>query len=217
MAKNTKMEFDPRFIHPFPCLIAGPTGSGKSVFVSQLILAGEQMIQGAPERIVWCYGEYQPLYSELGVQVPHLEFVEGLDFNIDPTKRTLIIIDDLMSETVNDKRLTDLFCKKSHHQNTSVIFIVQNLFIQGKEMRNVTQNCHYMVLFKNPRDASIIGHLGKQMYPGKSKFIQEAFRDATKVPHGYLLIDLKQNTPEILRLRTDIFSPKVVVYAPKSL
>ena len=32
-----------------------------------------------------------------------------------------------------------------------------------------------------------------------------AFNDATAKPHGYLLVDLKPNTPSYLRFRTDIF------------
>ena len=32
-----------------------------------------------------------------------------------------------------------------------------------------------------------------------------AFNDATSKPHGYLLVDLKLNTPSYLRFRTDIF------------
>ena len=33
----------------------------------------------------------------------------------------------------------------------------------------------------------------------------EAFKDATSVPYGYLLIDRKQETDDKLRLRTGIF------------
>ena len=32
-----------------------------------------------------------------------------------------------------------------------------------------------------------------------------AFNDATSIPHGYLLVDLKPNTPDYLRFRTHIF------------
>ena len=32
-----------------------------------------------------------------------------------------------------------------------------------------------------------------------------AFNDATCIPHGYLLVDLKPNTPDYLRFRTQIF------------
>ena len=69
-----------------------------------------------------------------------------------------------------------------------------------------------MVVFKNPHDASQMTHLAWQMYPGRAKFIQKAFKDATSVPYGYLLVDLKQNTPEDMRLRTAIFPDDGVQY-----
>ena len=58
-----------------------------------------------------------------------------------------------------------------------------------------------MVVFKNTRDTSQITNLARQIYPGRMKFVQEAFNDPTAVPYDYLLIDLKQETPEDLRLR----------------
>ena len=74
-----------------------------------------------------------------------------------------------------------------------------------------------MLVFKNPRDASQITHLAKQMYPGRVKFVQEAFKNATTVPYGYLLVDLKQDTPEDMRLRITILPDDAVqyVYIPK--
>ncbi|KAK2156953.1 hypothetical protein NP493_1913g00024 [Ridgeia piscesae] len=107
-----------------------------------------------------------------------------------------------MSET--DERVTKLFTKKNHHCNTSVIYLVQNVFLKGKESRTISINAQYMVLFKNPRDNTQVVNLAKQMYPGRVKYMQEAFRDATSVPHGYLFVDLKQSTPEHLRLHSNI-------------
>ena len=68
-------------------------------------------------------------------------------------------------------------------------------------------NSQYMILFKNPRDVGQISYLGRQMFPSKhgSKFLAEAFRDATDKPYGYLFIDLKAGTDERLRVRTNIF------------
>jgi hypothetical protein len=66
-------------------------------------------------------------------------------------------------------------------------------------------NSHYIVMFKNPRDAHQISILGRQMHPGKSRFLVEAFKDATAKPYGYLLIDLKPDTDEKYRIRTNIF------------
>ena len=121
-----------------------------------------------------------------------------------------------MAELANDSRLSKLFTKGSHHQNLSVIFITQNLFHQGKEMRNVHLNSHYMVLFKNPRDKSQIMHLARQMYPGKGKSFQKAFLEATSPGYGYLFIDLRPETSDICRLRTHIFdADKCVIHEPR--
>ena len=51
---------------------------------------------------------------------------EGLPTSFDTSKRNIVVLDDLMAET--DERVTNLFTKKSHHCNTSVIYLVQNLF-----------------------------------------------------------------------------------------
>ena len=191
--------------HPFTCLVAGPTGSGKTYFVSQLVKHYKEMIDPSPQRIMWCYGEWQPLYASL----QEVDFLEGLPETsaLDRNTRTLLVIDDLMSET--DDRVTKLFTKISHHRNTSVVHIVQNVFDKGKHQRTISLNTQYMVMFKNPRDTTQITHLAKQMYPGHVKFVQEAFIHATSKPHGYLFIDLKQDTPDHLRLRTSVFPGQI--------
>ena len=98
-----------------------------------------------PDRILWCYGEYQTLYGT----VDGVDFHQGLpDLDtLDPREKHLIILDDLMDET--DQRVASLFTKKSHHRNISVMYIVQNLFHRGKHHRTISLNAHYMVVFKN--------------------------------------------------------------------
>ena len=190
-------------MHPFTCMIAGSTGCGKSVFVERLIMNKHAMIHPVPEDIIMCYSLWQPGYDRLKQR--GVKFVQGLPSSEEwnDERSRLIIIDDLMSEI--NERVTSLFTKESHHLNLSVILIVQNVFGKNKELRTISLNCHYLVLFKNPRDKAQIIHLGKQMYPGRLDFVTEAFNSATEQPHGYLLLDFKQNTPENLRLRTHIF------------
>ena len=79
------------------------------------------------------HGEWQPLYTNLAATNPTIHFLEGLPeaTSCDSKVRNLVVIDDLMSET--DERVTKLFTKKSHHCNTSVVYLVQNLFHKGKE------------------------------------------------------------------------------------
>ena len=121
------------------------------------------MIDPAPERVTWYYGEWQLAYENL--DIPNLHLQEGLPSSFDADKRNVVVLDDLVAET--DGRVTDLFTKKSHHSNTSVIYLVQNLFSRNKESRTICLNTQYMVVFKNPRDASQITNLAKQMYAGR--------------------------------------------------
>ena len=89
--------------------------------------------------------------------MPNIEFVEGIpkaleqDSYFDVNKRNLIVFDDQMIDASKDKRIVNLFTRGSHHRNLSVIYIVQNLFHQGKASGSKSLN-HYLVLFKNPRD-----------------------------------------------------------------
>ena len=200
---------DPRWKHPFPALIPGPTCCGKSQFVKRFLESGEDMIEGASENIIRGYSIFQPAYDEMLRSVSNINFVEGVpsDFDsmINPSRRNLVVIDDLMQELGNDQRITSLFTKGCHHRNLSVIFILQNIFHRGKELRDMSLNCHYLELFKSPRDSSHINHLAKQMFPGHVKYMQESFQDATSRPKGYFLCDLKPETPTDFRLRTNIF------------
>ena len=179
------------------------------------------MIDPPPLNIVWFYGEYQPLYDEITRTCPGIKFVEDLpehiDDYIDKSKPNLIVLDDLMHET--DRRVAQLFTKGSHHKNLSVILVLQNLFQRGKEIRTISLNAHYVVLFKNPRDVSVVDHLARQVVPGRTKFLHEAYMDATSRPYGYLFFDFKPEGDERIRFRTDILPEEggggVVVYGPK--
>ena len=119
-----------------------------------------------------------------------------------------VIIDDLMHESSNSKIISDLFTKGSHHRNISIILIVQNFFIKGREMRNITLNSQYIVLFTNPRDKSLASSIARQMYPERSSWFQKVYVKATLDPFSYLFIDLKPSTPEQIRLMTNVLGEK---------
>jgi len=109
-----------------------------------------------------------------------------------------------------------IFTKISHHRNISILHLTQNLFDKNKYARTISLNAHYIVLFKNPRDASQFAMLARQMYPNASKFALEAYRDATERPFGYLFVDLKPDQDERCRLRTNIFPDEMqYVYVRK--
>ena len=62
---------------------------------------------------------------------------------------------------------------------------------KGKYSRTISVNSAYLILLDNPRDYNQIYCLARQVYPLNSKFLIEAYQDAVKVKHGYLLLDFK--------------------------
>ena len=197
------------FRHPTTILIAGPTFSGKTTFVKRII--STQMIQPPPERIIWIYKEKDDRneMEAMRREFPTIEFHTELDTsifdNLNSADRNLVILDDVMAEAGDSKSVAKLFTQGSHQRNMTVVFLVQNLFHQAKQMRNISLNSHYMVLYKNPRDQGQIHALSYQMYPSEKHFLADAFADATAAPHSYLLLDFHPETPEHLRVRAKIF------------
>jgi hypothetical protein len=207
---------DLRWKHPFTAIVAGPSGSGKSYFVKRFMNNLNEICDTEFENIYW----YHPAgftLSDGNDSSTNIIYKEGLPdtTDFDGLMPNLVVVDDMMRET--DSNVVDLFTKGSHHSNLSVFFITQNLFHQGKGQRDISLNAHYIVLFKNPRDRAQIKHLARQVYPQDSKFIEEAYEDATRSAHGYLLLDLKQSTPDELRVRTCVLpdeSAYQYVYQP---
>lgn len=197
--------------HPFTFLISGPTGCGKTEFIKKLIDNSQIMCSPVPERFIYFYGEYQSRFNDF----TGVEFIQGLPENIIKNldkRSTWIVIDDLMQESANSKLISELFTKGSHHRNISVFLIVQNFFIRGSESRNISLNSQYITLFKNPRDQSIASIIARQMFPSKIRKFQKIYEDATSSPYSYLFIDLKPQTPEEVRLLTNIFTIPITAY-----
>ncbi len=203
-------------LHPFTAIVSGPTGCGKTEYVTKLVEKAQTVIFPPPTGIRWYYSQWQPGYEDRRLR--ELEFSEGIpgEWGVDPKERTLIVLDDLLMET--NRKVTELFVRGSHHWNVSCVYITQNLFSRNKENRTLNLNAQYMTVFKNAREMSQVTHLAKQAFPGQVKYVQEAFADSTKRPYGYLFFDLKATTPDDLRLRTNIFEEEgglQYVYLPK--
>ena len=185
-------------------LVAGPTGCGKTYWLKRLLDNINKYCSPEPARVTYFYGEYQSIFGSM----PQVNFIQGLPeammSKFDGTQPEWIIIDDLMLESSNSRLISELFTKGSHHRNLSVILLVQNFFSRGKESRNISLNAQYLVLFKNPRDQSIISSIARQMLPGKTQKLQAIYEDATKKPYTYLFIDLKPETPAETRFLSNV-------------
>ena len=211
---------DVRFKSPTSLIAYGSTSCGKTCWTEKLLRCVNDMFDQPIHKIVYCYGEYQPRFLIMEREIPNIQFVEGFPDDIyslfDKTPG-LLVLDDLMNESVKKDSMVDLITKGSHHRGINCINLVQNLFPPGKYSRTISLNTHYIVAFKNPRDALGISTLAKQAFPGEVARVMEAYEDSTKQPYGYLLLDLHPTTANEFRLRTSIFpEEQQVVYTKRT-
>ena len=85
-----------------------------------------------------------------------------------------------------------------------MINITQNFFMNSKKTCTRRLNTKYVVMFKNPSDVTQIHVIRRQMYPGNPNFLPSVNRKASKGPHSYMFLDLKQETPEDYRVRSNL-------------
>ena len=209
------MPFDCRLKQPFNMLVSGPSKSGKTTFVSNLMKVSQDMFEKRPDYVILYYGNEQPLYQEMfRLNLIHemINFNE-LDPNYDdiynkiqPFKEkngSLIIFDDTLSDI--KPGFEKIFQVLGHHNNCSLIYLTQNLFYNSKPFRNLSLQLDYIVLMRNLREGSQIRSLALQLCPGNFKFIINVYEAATELPYSYLFIDCGANSLKELRLRSNIF------------
>ena len=176
-----------------------------------------------PTFVILIYESWQKSYDIMQEQkLIHLS-IKGLD-NMEYLKElfeenknsggTLIIFDDQMQKV--DYNLVNIFTIYSHHLNVTCLLLTQSLFLSNKIYRVLSLNTHYIVLMKNTRDSSSVSILAKQTHPFRTRFVTDAFLDATKEPFSYLVMDLHQETDEKIRLRSNISSDLISIYVPNS-
>jgi len=196
---------DLRFRNDSVFTVAGPSSSGKTVFVQKLLKNRASLFKHRVKHIHWFYGMIPPPMKKDGLNITyHKGLLDGWSDNIQPYD--LAVLDDLFIESANNKEVTNAFTRLAHHKPCTIIYITQNIFHQSNDARTRALNTHYLTLMKNPRDGSQISHLARQMFPRTSKFLTDVYRDVTEdAAFSYIILDFRQETPSNLRVRSHIF------------
>ncbi len=207
---------DIRFKHPANSLLVGGSGAGKTTLMIKIVKARHLLFDVIFDEVVWHYAEWQSCYKELSDSDEKVTFVEGVP-NIEqfPPNRgaRLLICDDFM-DVLSDPQFLKLAIKGSHHRNLSFWLLSQCIF--PKNMREISLQSHYCILMKTARDLSQIRSFVMQIDPLNWRALMEAWVDATREGHSYLLFDFHVRQQEHLRLRTSILPDETtVVYVPK--
>ena len=115
----------------------------------------------------------------------------------------IVIFDDYLDEI--GPVLKHLFTVLTHHYNCFTILLSQTLFDKSRDLRTLSINTQYLVLFNNPRDRMSISQLGKQVFPGKVDLLNQAYKKATKqCLYGNILLDFHQRQDDRIRVRSHI-------------
>jgi hypothetical protein len=195
---DDKREINGKFKHPFNMLLAGPSQSGKTHFVKSVL--EHRQIEPYPEKVILAYTEWQPVYDILKDEGLVHSFHNDLDRaweEVDGLTSTLIILDDMQHEVAKNQKVADMFMRGSHHRNVSCIFIVQNLYFQGMNCRDIALNAHYIVYFKNNADKLQINTLAHRR--GQKDFVKEVYRRVCVQPHSYIILDNSQHSDNTIR------------------
>ena len=227
--------FDGRFQHPFNCIVAGPSQSGKSTFVKNLLNNNDVLITNIFEYVVLVSGpkiKKDGVFSLLVDVLKEKLIVIEIDSIYSSQKqfedefpnylRTFlqekksipgcIIFDDLMSRLAKCDLLVTLFTEISSHFNVSIIHITQNLFysVGGRNASVHTtlySNTHYLILFKNLMDNRILSTVSRRLGSTSQKINQiMQLMDDIVTQFRYVIIHGRLSGPKLLKFTSDIFN-----------
>ena len=207
------------FFAPTTVMVVGSSGTGKTSLVSKILLGQSRMFDTPPIHIYYHYGVFQEGFELLEQKIPNITFISGLPTeshleNIFLKKvHQIIVIDDLMNETLSDDTCEQLFLKNSSHNYVTVIYMSHNLFCPGRYARSIFLNCKEFILFRNMKDLNQVKNFSRRL--GHSQAIMDAYKDAVSLNHGYLHICLDERQSDVYMLRTNITDSNPIIYLYK--
>ena len=200
-------KFDMRLKENFKLFISGPSRCGKTFFVSDLIENIEGFSKQPPSTIIYVYKVWQTKFDEMQ-SIVHI-FIADNENIVNQLKQMavgqpiFVIFDDLLnSNSLAD--ISNLFTVDGRHMNMSMAFITQRMFVNNEHFRQISQNCDYFCVFKNPRNSSEIRTLAQQLTPGSLELV-DVYMEATKDPFTYLFINLTQECPPKVKYLSRLF------------
>jgi hypothetical protein len=195
-----------KFLANHNTIIYGPSGCGKTHFILKVL--EKKLIDPFPENIYYMYKVEQDFMKKY----PNITFLKGLSFDkVDTSKPSCVICDDLLLDA--NKEVASAFILGSHHKKISLFFITQNLFPNSETFRIMSNNAHFVVAFRNPRNQRQIFTLARQVFVGKDvDRILAAYKRIQDQPRGFILLSFSPRLPKELTVITDYWSPWLSVY-----
>jgi hypothetical protein len=184
-------------------MISGGTGSGKSTLIKSILKNVNEMFTENVSRIFYVYNEPLSFFSEFEEEVEFINNIDNLDvddLSLDKTHK-LLILDDQLEYFTNNKtgsEISRLFTVKSHHTNTSVMFLSQTLFFNSQHFRLMNKNAQYVILLSNIRDRSQVKVLAQQIFADNAlMFMKNVYDIELREKFKYLVLNLHPSSKDV--------------------
>lgn len=169
-------------------LCTGSTGSGKT----QGLLHYIRLSPNTFRKVIVFYKESEPLYELLADKLKgNIEFHTSLselptlkEFTKDNEKgdRTLLVIDDFMSEIKNYRNVVDYFTY-GRKKGITLFLLSQNYYTIPKELRSqITYNLFFSMV--QQKDINLI----MSEYDTEDKVLKKIYEEAISTPNGFLKV-----------------------------
>ena len=193
-------------------MVVGPSSSGKTTLVAELILNSSLIFSITFDKIVISYEILDPTWERLAQILPNvtliqylpLDFLAALEARGRASEKTLVVLDDqLINISKNPEPINKLFTMGSSKLGVSVMLLTQNMYFP--QFRTISLQVNLYILMRTIRAEDQIKRLAGSMGAEEKKHIMQSYRAAMKLkPYNHFVIDLGQDTPEYLRYYTGL-------------
>jgi hypothetical protein len=221
MEPRHRLNHDKRIQLPAHALFIGASMSGKTRLATHL-LANPHLFYPRPATILFYYDQFQSRYMELKTGLASagikLELRRGCSVTLDELPNyeqpTILLIDDATEQTASSSDIARI-ATNGRHKNISLWLIWHSLYSKHAASRLIQQNIGLFFFLPSVRLESQLRTFGAQL--GMSRLLLDAYHAGIEdeTEYRYLLVDLSQATPALLRLRSRIHEPIQFAYTRK--
>ena len=138
---------DTKLENPFRIIIGGGSGCGKTHLLKKIV--DKNHFSSSFDKIVYIYPSYlDDIPVDFDPIVEYQPSLKDLQYYSNLPKNTLLLFDDMMTECGTSNDVMKLFSVIARETNISIIFLVQNIYDQTKQLRNIRLNATGFFIFR---------------------------------------------------------------------
>ena len=212
-----------KFTLPSVTQIIGPSLSGKSTLMFEILSKKDELFNQKTGMIFYCYGTFSHNYPKVKELLgDNITFISGLPTEDQVKKWSLssshqgsviLVLDDLMAEISVSSACQAMVTRLTHHCNLGLFILSQNLFQKGPVYRCLSLNTHYFIFCQTRRDHAQLLYFGRQLFPLRPNLLYSSYLKATDgLKYGHLRVDLHPASNPMLALTSAFLSDYPIVY-----